>query len=75
LKDISANGKPGVPVTPILIYWGRRITSPEGRVRTLGSVWAVKGAEAKEWIELLRSVRINEGDRLTAIKAVQELEG
>ena len=72
-KAVQSAGHLEVPIIPILVYWGRGIEAPEGSVRTLGSVWATRGADAREWIELVRSPRISDSERLAAIQAVQAL--
>jgi hypothetical protein len=51
--DISA------PVRPVLIYWGWRVKLPEQPVRRVEDVRVVYGVDAKRWLPLLATRRIN----------------
>jgi hypothetical protein len=49
---------PGVPIRPVVVYWGRLVKSPADVVRKVGDVRIVHGGDAKKWIPLLTTTHL-----------------
>lgn len=68
-----------VTVIPMVVYWGRAVSGPDGAVRRVGDVRVVRGQDAAEWRALLTHVRVSPTDRDEMIarldRAVVDHEG
>lgn len=46
---------PGVPVRPVVVYWGRLVKPPSVPLRQIDEVGVVSGSDAANWLPLLSS--------------------
>jgi hypothetical protein len=49
---------PGVPIRPVVVFWGRMVKPPTDAVRKVGDVRIVHGGDAKTWLTLLTTVSL-----------------
>ena len=67
-RHLSSEDAPGVPIWPVVVFWGRLITPPESVVRRLGDVRGVHGGDPKcfptsHQLDSMPYTRIRRGDR------------
>ena len=53
VRALLQRDAPGVPVLPLLVYWGRLVEPPIEPVRQVDEVRVVHGADAERWRPLL----------------------
>jgi len=65
---------PGVPIVPVVVFWGRRVTVNDGPVTKVGNVRVVRGTDAKQWAPIFRDKQRIDADTQRAVLArVQEV--
>ena len=50
VRECVANAAPGIPIRPLLIYWGGKVTGLTEGSRSLGRVLVVVGRASEQWL-------------------------
>jgi len=60
---------PGVPIRPVVVFWGRLVKSPANVVRKVGHVRVVHGGDAKKWLPRLTATQLLSAERAQVVAA------
>ena len=58
---------PGVPIRPVVVFWGRLVKSPADVVLKVGDVRIVHGGDAKKWLPLLTTSHLLSAERAEVV--------
>jgi hypothetical protein len=62
VRQLLAAADIKIQVTPVLVYWGFRLTLPQEPIREIGRVQVVLGADAKRWCRRLCVDKVEQRD-------------
>jgi len=58
IRALLQRDAPGVPLRPVVVFWGRLVKSPDDVVRKVGDVRIVHGGDSKKWLPLLTTTHL-----------------